>query len=47
MTLAFTKAGANKTFRAQALVTIVTNDHENMFVVQATGPMRPPSGMKW
>ncbi len=35
MTLAKAKALANKTFRVQASLMIVTNDHQNMFIVQA------------
>ncbi len=37
MTLAKAKAKTNETFIIQALLTIVTNDHQNMFIVQATG----------
>ena len=36
MTLAKAKAWANKTFILQALLTIFTNDHQNIFIVQAT-----------
>ncbi len=37
MTLAWAKAKANKTFIAQASLTIVTYDRQNIFIVQATG----------
>ncbi len=38
MTLAKVKAKTNETFIVQASLTIVTYDHQNMFIVQATGP---------
>jgi hypothetical protein len=44
MTLAKAKAKTNETFIVQASLTIVTCDHKNMFIVQATGPM-PPSNV--
>jgi hypothetical protein len=37
MTLAKAKAKTNETFTVQASLTIVTYDHKNMFLVQATG----------
>jgi hypothetical protein len=37
MVLAKAKARANKTFIAQASLTIVTYDRQNIFIVQATG----------
>ncbi len=37
MTRGKAKATANKTFIAQASLSILTNDHQNMFIVQATG----------
>ncbi len=37
MTLAKAKAKTNETFIVQASLTIVTYDHLNMFIVQATG----------
>jgi hypothetical protein len=36
-TLAKAKAKTNETFIVQASLTIVTYDHQNMFIVQATG----------
>jgi hypothetical protein len=36
MTLAKAKAKTNETFIAQASLTIITYDHKNMFIVQAT-----------
>jgi hypothetical protein len=38
MTLAKAKAKINETFIVQASLMIVTYDHKNMFIVQATGP---------
>jgi hypothetical protein len=40
MTLAKAKAKTNKTFIVQASLTIVTYDHQNMFIVQATDVKR-------
>jgi hypothetical protein len=40
MTLAKAKAGANKTIVAQASLTIVSYDHQNMFKVQSTEAIR-------
>ncbi len=37
MTLAKAKARANETFIVQAPLTIVTYDHQNIFIVHATG----------
>jgi hypothetical protein len=37
MTLAKAKAKTNETFIVQASLTIITYDHQNMFIVQATG----------
>jgi hypothetical protein len=37
MTLAKAKAKTNEKFIVQASLTIVTNDHKNMFILQATG----------
>jgi hypothetical protein len=37
MTLAKAKARANETFIVQTSLTIVTYDHQNIFIVQATG----------
>jgi hypothetical protein len=37
MTLAKAKAKTNETVIVQASLTIVTYDHQNMFIVQATG----------
>jgi hypothetical protein len=37
MTLAKAKARANETFIVQASLMIVTYDHQNIFIVQATG----------
>ncbi len=37
MTLAKAKAKTNETFIVQASLTIVTCDHQNMIIVQATG----------
>jgi hypothetical protein len=37
MTLAMAKAETNETFIVQVLLMIVTYDHQNMFIVQATG----------
>jgi hypothetical protein len=39
MTLAKAKAKTNDTFIVQASSTIVTYDHQNMFIVQATGQL--------
>jgi hypothetical protein len=36
MTLAKAKSGADKTFIVQASLTIVTYNHQNIFIVQAT-----------
>jgi hypothetical protein len=36
MTLAKAKAKTNETFRVQPSLTIVTYNHKNMFIVQAT-----------
>ncbi len=37
MTLAKAKAKTNETFIVQASLTMVTYDHKNMIIVQATG----------
>jgi hypothetical protein len=37
MTLAKAKSKTNETFIVQVSLTIVTYDHKNMFIVQATG----------
>jgi hypothetical protein len=37
MSIARAKAMANKTFTAQASLTIVTYDHQNILIVRATG----------
>ncbi len=37
MTLAKAKAKTNETFKVQASLTIITYDHKNMLIVQATG----------
>jgi hypothetical protein len=37
MTLAKAKARANKTFIVQASLAIITYDHQNIFIVEATG----------
>ncbi len=37
MILAKAKARANETFIVQVSLTIVTYDHQNIFIVQATG----------
>jgi hypothetical protein len=37
MTLAKAKVKTNETFIVQASLTIITYDHKNMFIVQATG----------
>jgi hypothetical protein len=39
-TLAKAKAKTNETFIVQVSLTIVTNDHQNMFIVQASGCYR-------
>jgi hypothetical protein len=36
MTLAKVKAKANKTFKVQASLTVITYDCQNIFIVQAT-----------
>jgi hypothetical protein len=40
MTLAKAKAGANKTIVAQASLTIITYNRQNIFIVQATEAVR-------
>jgi hypothetical protein len=37
MTLAKAKAKTNEALKVQASLTIITYDHQNMFIVQATG----------
>ncbi len=37
MTLAKAKAKTNETFMVQASLMIITYDHQNIFIVQATG----------
>jgi hypothetical protein len=37
MTLAKAKAKTNETFIVQASLTIITYDHQNIFIAQATG----------
>jgi hypothetical protein len=44
MALAKAKAMANKTFIVQASLTIVTNNHQNIFIVQAIGHKQKTEG---